>query len=337
MTGHQGTPSTWQRSAWRNRIQSILLILFLLGLVALLGELLFGESGRWLALAAGLIAVLSAPAAGGRLTLAAYRARVLPPQLAPDLWALLQRLAERAELPRTPRLYVVPSHTINAFAVGSRNEPSVAVTEGLLRSLTPREITGVLAHEMSHIAHGDLFVMTLADAASRLTSLLSLAGLLLLILALPLMLLMPVDIPWIALILLAVAPQLALLAQLGLSRVREFDADLAAARLTGDPEGLASALAKIERANLSWRGWLLPAGVTPNPPGCAPTRPPANASDACWPSPPQPETGRTTPAPGRAHRNTSSPPVGGRAAFGARADVFVRAGPTRSASPKSGP
>ena len=53
MTGHQGTPSTWQRSAWRNRIQSILLILFLLGLVALLGELLFGESGRWLALAAG--------------------------------------------------------------------------------------------------------------------------------------------------------------------------------------------------------------------------------------------------------------------------------------------
>lgn len=155
MTGHQGTPSTWQRSAWRNRIQSILLILFLLGLVALLGELLFGESGRWLALAAGLIAVLSAPGSRGRLTLAAYRARVLPPQLAPDLWALLQRLAERAELPRTPRLYVVPSHTINAFAVGSRNEPSVAVTEGLLRSLTPREITGVLAHEMSHIAHGD--------------------------------------------------------------------------------------------------------------------------------------------------------------------------------------
>lgn len=65
MTGHQGTPSTWQRSAWRNRIQSILLILFLLGLVALLGELLFGESGRWLALAAGLIAVLSAPGSRG--------------------------------------------------------------------------------------------------------------------------------------------------------------------------------------------------------------------------------------------------------------------------------
>ena len=86
-----------------------------------------------------------------------------------------------------------------------------------------------------------------------------------LILALPLMLLMPVDIPWIALILLAVSPQLALLAQLGLSRVREFDADLAAARLTGDPEGLASALAKIERANLSWRGWLLPGWGNPEP------------------------------------------------------------------------
>ncbi|HCW91942.1 MAG TPA: Zn-dependent protease, partial [Marinobacter sp.] len=92
MTGYQGASPTWQHSAWRNRIHSALLILFLLGLVALLGQLLFGESGRWLALAAGLTAVLGAPAAGGRLTLAAYRARFLPPQMAPDLWALLQRL-----------------------------------------------------------------------------------------------------------------------------------------------------------------------------------------------------------------------------------------------------
>ncbi len=265
MTGNQGASPTWQHSTWRNRIHSALLILFLLGLVALLGQLLFGESGRWLALAAGLTAVLGAPAAGGRLTLVAYRARFLPPQMAPDLWALLQRLAERAELPRTPRLYLVHSHTINAFTVGSRNEPSLAVTEGLLRNLTRREITGVLAHEMSHIANGDLFVMSLADAASRLTGVLSLAGLLSLALAMPLMLLTPVDIPWLALILLTVAPQLALLAQLSLSRVREFDADLAAARLTGDPEGLASALARIERANLSWRGWLLPGWGNPEP------------------------------------------------------------------------
>jgi len=265
LTGSRHTPSVWHQHAWRNYFQSLLLILFLVGLVMLLGELVLGETGRWLALGVGLAAALGAPAAGSRLTLAAYRARFVPPAQAPDLWSLLQRLAERAQLPATPNLYVIPSHNINAFTVGSRRAASVAVTEGLLHHLTPREIAGVLAHEISHIANGDLFVMALADVASRLTSLLSFVGLTVLILALPVMLLTPLDLPWLGLILLILAPQMALLAQLGLSRVREFEADLSAARLTGDPEGLASALARIERANRSWRDWLLPGRNPPEP------------------------------------------------------------------------
>jgi heat shock protein HtpX len=73
------------------------------------------------------------------------------------------------------------------------------------------------------------------------------------------------EVNWPALLLLAVAPQLALLAQLGLSRVREFDADRLAAELTGDPHGLASALAKIERVSRSWSAWLLPGWGNPEP------------------------------------------------------------------------
>jgi heat shock protein HtpX len=265
MSEHPRRAASWRHGAWRNRIQSALLILFLLGLVALLGELLFGASGRWLALGVGLITVLGAPAAGGQLTLIAYRARFLPPQRAPELWQLVEQLAQRARLPSVPRLYLVPSHTVNAFTVGSRNAPSIAVTEGLLHSLTLRELCGVLAHEIAHIANDDLFVMALADAASRLTSLLSLMGTLSLLLALPMVLLTSAQIHWFALMLLLLAPQLALLAQLGLSRVREFDADLAGAQLTGDPEGLASALVKIDRANLSWHGWLLPGWGNPEP------------------------------------------------------------------------
>jgi hypothetical protein len=83
--------------------------------------------------------------------------------------------------------------------------------------------------------------------------------------ALPLVLAGSIEIDLLALVLLAVSPHLALLAQLGLSRVREFDADLEAARFTGDPAGLASALAKIERVTRSWRGWLLPGWGNPEP------------------------------------------------------------------------
>ncbi|BBP06007.1 hypothetical protein TPL01_22980 [Sulfuriferula plumbiphila] len=83
--------------------------------------------------------------------------------------------------------------------------------------------------------------------------------------ALPWWLAEAVQINWPGLLLLVFSPQLALLAQLGLSRLRELDADLAAARLTGDPEGLAHALAKIEQVSRAWRAWLLPGWGNPEP------------------------------------------------------------------------
>jgi heat shock protein HtpX len=135
----------------------------------------------------------------------------------------------------------------NAFALGSRSRPYVAVTDCLLRRLDPRELAGVLAHEISHIRSNDLRVMGLADMLSRGTRMLSWIGQLLLIINLPLMLTGQVMVPWLAILVLLVAPTASALLQLALSRTRELDADLNAVRLTGDPRGLARALARLEQ------------------------------------------------------------------------------------------
>lgn len=253
------------RHRWHKCLQTVLLVLTLLGIAAVAGSLLLGDGGLWLALAAAGFTLLLEPAAASGLTLRLYGARPLHPDEAPDLWAVLRELAARAGLPTVPVPHYVPSGVVNAFATGSKHHAAIALTDGLLRSLTPRELTGVLGHEIAHIANEDLRVMGLADSISRLTHLLALLGQLAIVLSLPTLLLGVTEVNWPALLLLAVAPQLALLAQLGLSRVREFDADRLAAELTGDPHGLASALAKIERVSRSWRAWLLPGWGNPEP------------------------------------------------------------------------
>ena len=250
---------------WLNRLQTGLLVLTLVGIAAAAGRLPFGEGCLWLALFAIAGALLLEPVAASALSLRLYRVRALHPQEAHKMWALLRELPARAGLPATPVPHYVPSAVVNAFATGSKHHAAIALTDGLLRSLTPRELTGVLGHEIAHIANEDLRVMGLADSISRLTHLLALLGQLAIVLSLPALLLGVAEVNWPALLLLAVAPQLALLAQLGLSRVREFDADRLAAELTGDPHGLASALAKIERVSRSWRAWLLPGWGNPEP------------------------------------------------------------------------
>lgn len=261
-----GAPvTTMHVHLWINRLQTMLLILTLVGIAALAGWLLLGLDGLWIALGAAMLALALEPEAASWLTLRLYRTRPLSPTAAPELWRVLEVLARRAGLPSTPIPHYVPSSLLNAFAVGNRKRSAIALTDGLLRALSGRELAGVLAHEVVHIAHGDLRVMGLADYVSRLTSLLALAGQFMLLLALPWMWVMAVEINWWGLVLLALAPHIALLAQLGLSRVREFDADREAARLTGDPEGLASALARIEEASPSWRGLLFPGWGNPDP------------------------------------------------------------------------
>lgn len=254
-----------RRHAWANALQTALLVGALAAINALAATLLFGDDGLWVALAASLAALLFEPAAGMPLTLRLYRAQPIPRHAAPELFEIAGELARRAELPAPPTLHYVPSPLINAFTLGNRRHSAIALSDGLLRELDRRELAGVLGHEIAHIAHGDLRVMNLADFVSRLTSLYALAGQGLILIALPAWAAGYVEISWLALLLLAASPWLTLLAQLGLSRVREFAADRQAARLTGDPLGLAGALVKVERTSHSWRTLLLPGWGNPQP------------------------------------------------------------------------
>ncbi|MGH8738664.1 MAG: zinc metalloprotease HtpX [Burkholderiales bacterium] len=182
------------------------------------------------------------------------------------MYRLVALLAQRAGLARTPRLYRVPAPVLNAFAAGSHENPAIALTDGLLAGLEPREMAGVLAHELSHVRAHDVWVMTLAAVVARMTSLMSFAGRMLLFILIPVWLFTGRGMPLAAIALLLFAPAISSLLQLALSRTREYDADAAAVELTGDPGGLASALAKLERQRAGWMqrifmarapGWLL--------------------------------------------------------------------------------
>ncbi len=150
--------------------------------------------------------------------------------------------------------------------MGSPEDSTICVTDGLLEILDGRELAGVLAHEIGHIAHRDLWIMGLADVMSRLVSLASWVGQFLLFLNLPLVMAGMVHVPWSVVVLLIFAPTLMALVQLGLSRTREYDADRAAAELTGDPDGLVRALVKLDRlTGRFWEEIFLPGRRIPDP------------------------------------------------------------------------
>jgi len=236
-----------RRHKRRNRAQSLLLG----GMAVLLsgcGWVLAGPQGVVWALIAGGLSLLFSPRISPTLVLRLYRARPLDPTELPAVYQVLSRLCERAGLPLVPVLYYVPSRMLNAFAVGQSHEAAIALTDGLLRHLTLRELAGVIAHEVSHVRNRDLWIMGLADTISRLASVMSFLGIALLAINLPLLLVGEAEgVPWLLVPLLVLAPTIGSLLQLALSRTREYEADLDAAGITGDPRGLASALAKLQR------------------------------------------------------------------------------------------
>lgn len=252
---------------WQNTLHTLLLLAGMLALTSLLGWMLWGGVG-----VAGLMIFvftlfLLMPRIPGVWLMRMYRARQLTPQTAPGLYNIVQELALRAGLPAIPQLYLIPSQVINAFATGHTSQPVIALTEGMLHNLEPEEVIAVLAHETSHVRNNDLLVMGLADLFSRLTSILSLVGQLTLIITLPLILANDkLSIPWLAVMLLIISPNLSALAQLGLSRTREYEADRGAVELTGDSRALASALLKLERwQGGMWERILLPGRKLPEP------------------------------------------------------------------------
>jgi heat shock protein HtpX len=135
---------------------------------------------------------------------------------------------------------------LSAFSVGSSKRFAIAVTEGLLRRLTMREVAAVLAREVAHAQRGDLFVLGIADIVSRCAQGLYYVGLALVALNVLRTISGAETVPWLSVLLLVLAPILMTSLQLVLSRSREIEADRAAALLTGDPLGVASAISRLD-------------------------------------------------------------------------------------------
>ncbi|MEM1371853.1 MAG: zinc metalloprotease HtpX [Pseudomonadota bacterium] len=251
----------------QNLLHSALLIGGIALILVLASALMAGLFGVILALGAVAFLVVAAPRLPAEATMKLYRAKPIQSGASP-LRLVLDELTARAKLSHRPQLYVIPSATLNAFATGTQDKAAIAVTEGLLRQLSMREITGVFAHEISHIRNNDLRILGLADIMSRFVQTTSYAALFLALLNLLGMTSGSPPVSWLAIALLYLAPTLTSLLQLGLSRAREFDADLEAAMLTGDPTGLASALRRVDNATgRFWEDLMMPvpARRTPQP------------------------------------------------------------------------
>ena len=239
---------------------SLLLLAGIAAIVAGAGYLLAGEGCAVAAIVLALASGIGGSRYADRYVLRAVGARPLSPFEAPVVHNVVRELTLRASLPM-PRVWVFPSAQPNAFTVGRDPEhASIALSTGLLQRLDARGLAGVLAHEIAHIRHRDILLASFAATVTQMLRSVGRALGLFVFLAFPALLLFAPKmlVLWA---LFTIAPLAALLLQNALSKQREFAADAAAARLTGDPQGLAGALRRIEQASRPLLARLL--GVAP--------------------------------------------------------------------------
>lgn len=237
---------------FRNYLYSFVLLAGMMALLSLIGWFLAGPAGVSWFLFAGVLIFISAPRFSPLFILHLHRAQALRPEDAPQLYEIITRLTKKAGLKRRPTLHYIPGMAINAFTTGLRKNAAIAVSDGMLRQFNSRELTGVLAHEISHIRNNDLLIMLVANIINHLTGIMSFTGYILIVVYIPLFMVTGAEVPWVLLFVLMISPTLSVLMQLSLSRVHEFNADMQAAELTNDPLGLASALEKIQIYQGNW-------------------------------------------------------------------------------------
>src|SRR2546422_8436955 len=241
-----------------NALKTTLLLGLLTGLLMWVGQLVGGMQGLVFGLVLAAVMNLGSYWFSDRIVLAAYGARELGEQDAPDLFRIVRELAVGAHMPM-PRVYLIPSDSPNAFATGrSPEHAAVAVTEGIMHLLTLDELRGVLAPELSHVRNRDTLISAIAA---------TLAGVIMMLTRMAY---------WGAVFggmrrddrddsggvlglfaMVILAPIAAALIQLAISRSREYEADATGARVSHSPLALASALEKIAAAS---RRLPLPAG-----------------------------------------------------------------------------
>ena len=230
-----------------SQLKTGLLLVLLSGIIIFIGQLLGGLTGLMIAFGLALVMNVGSYWYSDKIVLKIYKARELSPSEAPMLHRMIEELAENAGIPK-PRLYIIPDETPNAFATGRNPQNGVvAVTQGIVRLLSPDELRGVLAHEIGHILNRDILVQSVAGV---LASVIMMAA---------------SFMRWntilggrgrgggaqVALMLLLsmLAPIAASLIQFAISRSREYLADATGARLSGKPLALASALEKLTASN----------------------------------------------------------------------------------------
>jgi heat shock protein HtpX len=220
-------------------VRTGILLAVMTALFGAVGLLLGGEQGLLIALVAAAGMNIFSWWNSGDMVLRMQGARRIDASSAPDLWRMTERLARNAGLPM-PDLYVIDTEQPNAFATGRNPEnAAVAVTAGLLRSMSSEEVAGVVAHELAHIRNRDTLLMTVTATFAAAISLLANFALFFggrdrqmgLIGTLAVMIF---------------APLAAGLVQAAISRTREFEADRVGAEICGRPDWLASALRRLE-------------------------------------------------------------------------------------------
>lgn len=224
-----------------NNLKTAVLLAGLVSLCGLVGTSFGGSQGMLLGLALGGVMSFASYFFSDRAVLAMYRARIVTQAEAPDLYAMVDRLRQRAGLPM-PRIAITPAEQPNAFATGRNADHAVvAVTQGILRYMPQDELEGVLAHELAHIKNRDMLITTVAAVIAGALS------------NVPYMLLFgggrddDDGHPLARLALLLLAPIGAVILQMAISRQREFEADRVGAEILGRPLPLANALRRLDR------------------------------------------------------------------------------------------
>lgn len=227
-----------------NAIKTALLLGAMSALFLFLGETLGGPQGLMMGFVVAVATNAFSYWFSDKMVLAMYRAKQVGPES--DLYHMVQRLAQRAQLPM-PKVYIIPDASPNAFATGRNpSHAAVAATEGILRILSNDELEGVIAHELAHVKNRD--ILTSSVAATLAAAIMMVArfamffggsrsddreG----------------GNPVAAIATMILAPIAAMLIQAAISRSREFAADADGAAIAGSPHGLVSALRKIEGAS----------------------------------------------------------------------------------------
>jgi heat shock protein HtpX len=225
-----------------NTVKTALLLGTLSALLMFLGERFGGAQGMVIGFFFAVVTNLGSYWFSDKIVLRMYNAREVGP--GDRLYETVRRLAERAGLPM-PRCYVIPELSPNAFATGRNPQhAAVAATEGILRILTDDELEGVLAHELAHVKHRDILISSIAA---------TLAAAIMMVSRFAMFFGGSRDDreggnPIALLATIVLAPIAAMLIQAAISRSREYDADAGGASIAGSPNGLVTALRKIEAA-----------------------------------------------------------------------------------------